>query len=297
MGTFLYSLASGLILGFTGFILGYIGPLIATPNANQGPLLGIFITGPAGLIIGTILGFIVGGIKKRYASRETAPFLGLVPKIWKRVLWSCSILSFTIIVIGLICIPWHESKYSTIIESPSDLHKRYKTLTSLHARSLSDNEMSRLQAFTNLNYLDFDSGWGVEEAKLTDNGLKNISELNLPHLEWLMLGHCDKITDEGMKYIARIKTLKYLSLSACTHITDAGLDNLTSSNSIETVDLRGCSGISDKGLAYLKKMSKLKEVSLGGCVNISAAGIEELRRTLPNSKIEKDDREWAMHAK
>lgn len=35
----------GVILG----LIGFVGPLIFTPDANQGPLLGIFITGPIGL--------------------------------------------------------------------------------------------------------------------------------------------------------------------------------------------------------------------------------------------------------
>jgi hypothetical protein len=46
------------ILGVIGFLGGFIGPLIFTPGANQGPLLGIFITGPLGVVIGAIVGAI-----------------------------------------------------------------------------------------------------------------------------------------------------------------------------------------------------------------------------------------------
>lgn len=197
----------------------------------------------------------------------------------------------------LIYVPWHESKYSNIIERPSDLQKRNKTLTSLHVRSLSDADLIQLQHFDQLNYIDFYSGWGLGEAKLTDIGLKNLSQLNLPRLESLMLGYCNKITDEGLQYVATIKTLKYLNLSSCPGVTDGGLANLASSKSIATLDLRGCAGITNKGLGYLNQMKQLKEIMLGGCINISNEGIEALRRTLPNTKIEKDDREWAMHAK
>jgi hypothetical protein len=290
-----YGLKSGLVFGIMGFILGFVGPMIITPNANQGPLLGIFITGPAGFIVGSIIGFVVGRIKERIQSKETAAPLSSVPKIWTGVLWFCGILSVTVIAIGIIYIPWHESKYSCIIDKSTDLQKRDKTLTSLHVRSLSDDDLIKIDKFANLDYLDFDSGWAVEEAKLTDSGLKNLSQLNLPKLEMIMLGHCNKITDEGMKYLAQIKTLKYLSLAACPRITDVGLSYLASSTSIETVDMRGCTEITDRGLGNLKRMPKLKEVLLGGCKNISQAGIEELRRALPQSKIEKDDQEWAMH--
>jgi len=43
-------------LGLIGFIGGYVGPVILTPEANQGPLLGIFITGPLGFLLGLVIG-------------------------------------------------------------------------------------------------------------------------------------------------------------------------------------------------------------------------------------------------
>lgn len=39
-------------LGGLGFVLGFFGPIIFAPEANQGPLLGIFITGPLGFFAG-----------------------------------------------------------------------------------------------------------------------------------------------------------------------------------------------------------------------------------------------------
>jgi hypothetical protein len=43
-------------LGVAGFLAGFLGPLIVNPDANQGPLLGIFITGPGGALAGLLLG-------------------------------------------------------------------------------------------------------------------------------------------------------------------------------------------------------------------------------------------------
>ncbi|HUO44888.1 MAG TPA: hypothetical protein VMT94_08280 [Burkholderiales bacterium] len=48
-----------LVLGAVGFACGYFGPIIFSPDANQGPLLGIFVTGPGGLIAGFVLGLLV----------------------------------------------------------------------------------------------------------------------------------------------------------------------------------------------------------------------------------------------
>jgi hypothetical protein len=43
-------------LGLTGFIAGFLGPIVLNPDANQGPMLGLFITGPGGAIAGLVLG-------------------------------------------------------------------------------------------------------------------------------------------------------------------------------------------------------------------------------------------------
>ena len=49
-------LRGGLVVGAVGFAIGFIGPLIWSPGANQGPLLGIFVTGPIGFVVGAALG-------------------------------------------------------------------------------------------------------------------------------------------------------------------------------------------------------------------------------------------------
>jgi hypothetical protein len=44
------------MLGVTGFVLGFFAPIQFQPGANQGPLLGIFITGPGGVLLGALIG-------------------------------------------------------------------------------------------------------------------------------------------------------------------------------------------------------------------------------------------------
>ena len=46
----------GLVGGGIGFVAGFLGPLVFAPDANQGPLLGLLITGPAGVLLGAIAG-------------------------------------------------------------------------------------------------------------------------------------------------------------------------------------------------------------------------------------------------
>lgn len=63
-----WALVGGIVVGGIGFIIGFFGPLIWAPDANQGPLLGIFITGPIGFVVGAVLGAILGKPRKRDVS-------------------------------------------------------------------------------------------------------------------------------------------------------------------------------------------------------------------------------------
>jgi hypothetical protein len=63
--TFAYAFGGGVIVGFIGFIAGFVGPIVFKPDSNQGPLLGIFITGPGGFILGTIAGAIWAQFRKK----------------------------------------------------------------------------------------------------------------------------------------------------------------------------------------------------------------------------------------
>ncbi|MGD9945718.1 MAG: hypothetical protein AB7L76_23450 [Burkholderiaceae bacterium] len=54
------------IVGAIGFVLGFFGPMILAPGANQGPLLGLLITGPLGFAGGAVVGAIRWAMQKRH---------------------------------------------------------------------------------------------------------------------------------------------------------------------------------------------------------------------------------------
>jgi hypothetical protein len=59
-GVFTTALRWAVVIGAIGFCGGFFGPMIFAPDANQGPLLGIFVTGPLGFIAGGIAGTFYG---------------------------------------------------------------------------------------------------------------------------------------------------------------------------------------------------------------------------------------------
>ena len=49
-------LLGAVVVGGVSFVAGFFGPMIFAPGANQGPLLGLFITGPLGAVAGAVGG-------------------------------------------------------------------------------------------------------------------------------------------------------------------------------------------------------------------------------------------------
>ena len=64
-----FAACTALLLGSTGFVVGFFGPMLIAflvgSEANLGPLWGIFVLGPGGLILGFFVGAFVGYKKIR----------------------------------------------------------------------------------------------------------------------------------------------------------------------------------------------------------------------------------------
>lgn len=65
IGTSVAVICGALIVGGLGFIVGFLGPMVLAKDTSQGPLFGIFIMAPLGVILGAIGGYI-------FASRQPA---------------------------------------------------------------------------------------------------------------------------------------------------------------------------------------------------------------------------------
>jgi hypothetical protein len=50
---------AGFLVGGVGLALGFFGPLVLTPKASLGPLLGILLTGPVGFVLGALVGAVI----------------------------------------------------------------------------------------------------------------------------------------------------------------------------------------------------------------------------------------------
>jgi hypothetical protein len=83
----------GLIIGAISFAAGFIGPVLLS-TSNLGPLLGIFVTGPIGVLIGALWGAI------RWVTGSTEPDVGAVAK-WIALIWIIT-LFYTLDAVSLV---------------------------------------------------------------------------------------------------------------------------------------------------------------------------------------------------
>jgi hypothetical protein len=60
-----WCLGAAFAVGALSFLVGFVGPILLSPDSPQGPLLGIFITGPLGLVGGAVIGLCIGLTKER----------------------------------------------------------------------------------------------------------------------------------------------------------------------------------------------------------------------------------------
>src|SRR4051794_40385646 len=71
-----------LLMGVTGFLIGFFGPMKFQPGANQGPMVGLFLTGPGGVLLGGIVGVVLGFVQPAWPFRRRMLTLNLANVAW-----------------------------------------------------------------------------------------------------------------------------------------------------------------------------------------------------------------------
>jgi uncharacterized membrane protein YeaQ/YmgE (transglycosylase-associated protein family) len=76
------AVTGALLMGVTGFLIGFFGPMKYQPWANQGPMVGIFLTGPGGLLLGGIIGTALGFMQPAWSFRRRMWTLNAANVAW-----------------------------------------------------------------------------------------------------------------------------------------------------------------------------------------------------------------------
>ncbi|GAB6023523.1 F-box/LRR-repeat protein 14 [Chamberlinius hualienensis] len=161
--------------------------------------------------------------------------------------------------------------------------KRLRSLNLRSCRHITDDGIGYLAG------LNSDNTYGNRELeelilqdcqKLTDDALRNAS-LGLHNLKSINLSFCASITDNGLKYIAKLGKLDELNLRSCDNVTDMGMASLAEGGStITKLDVSFCDKIGDQALLHISQgLFNLKSLSLSAC-QISDEGISRIARNL-----------------
>jgi Leucine-rich repeat (LRR) protein len=169
--------------------------------------------------------------------------------------------------------------YQRDIEANSKYYGNCSTALSKHRKfvkckyvTVTDQELSlMINICSNLHTLDLSYC-----DKITDVGLKELAKLT--NLHTLDLSYCDEITDVGVKELAKLTNLHTLDLSYCDKITDVGVRELAKLTNLHTLDLHQCNKITDFGLKELAKLTNLHTLDLSYCDKITDVGVRELTK-------------------
>ncbi len=184
--------------------------------------------------------------------------------------------------------------YPPSVASSEEVLRLDPSHVSLRVRALPDEAIPALESRKNLEMLFFSDGNAVMEARITDRGLCELSRLSLPRLRLLDLGYCRKISDRGISCLPALTSVKRLALLGCPGVSGEGLRSLRKMDGLVDLDLRGCE-VTDADIYNLRSMQNLESIELGGCRKVTSAGVRRLQRQMPNTRVEKDEREWSYH--
>jgi len=112
------------------------------------------------------------------------------------------------------------------------------------------------------------------EGKLTKTYLEKLTRL--------ILNDTKKVTDAGLKGVAKLTQLKGLYLEG-TDITDAGLKEVAKLKQLNFLALN-LTQITDAGLKEVAKLKQLRFVNLED-TKATKAGVDQLIKVLPKCKI------------
>lgn len=104
---------------------------------------------------------------------------------------------------------------------------------------------------------------GLHSGGMTDDGLERVSRLN--HVTRLGLDNSNLLTDEGLRFLARMPQLQDLDLSGYKGvITDRGLEALRRLTELRRFQMAWQQNVSDAGIANLAACERLESVNLMG---------------------------------
>lgn len=147
----------------------------------------------------------------------------------------------------------------------------------LRGNGISDDDLATLESLRNLQLLV------IDQCPITDDGVKEVAKVET--LRHLCLFECDDITDTSFTYLGRMRSLEMLDIAAFSaKITGRNIQSLSALPNLGTLNLVDCLEISDDAVQPLASLNHLDTLDIRG-TSISEVGANRLRRALPNTIV------------
>ncbi len=150
-----------------------------------------------------------------------------------------------------------ERSWPERISTSDDILKTDHNAENIDIWNLPIQDYSLLAKFTMVKYIMLDSSEGVFA---TNDKLKALAALNLTNVISISLLNCRLITDEGIRSLSTIRSLKRLGLEG-TLVTDAGCEAMASKMQLIGISVANCPDVTLKGLKLLAASESLQEFS------------------------------------
>jgi len=137
-------------------------------------------------------------------------------------------------------------------------------LTTINSAGLiADDDLQIISQLDQITSLNLDGS-----KRLTDKGLRYLARM--PQLRELILG--GQITDRGLEALGQLRELHVFKMFWQGNVTDSGIANLRSSDQLEEVDLLGCNA-GDGAIVALAGKPKLRRFKTGRNVSDDGLGL------------------------
>lgn len=160
------------------------------------------------------------------------------------------------------------------ISSREDIRVASAALHYLDIRALPLEDYPLLRKFQAVDKIRF---WNVDGRGATDAKLLALANLSFTNLTYIDLNNCREVTDEGLRALAKISTLRELPAEG-TAITDVGCEVMASQMKLRVVRIANCPGVTSHGLALLASSDTIQHFQFSA-TTLTQADIEVLIRS------------------
>lgn len=151
------------------------------------------------------------------------------------------------LLLSIACMSAGFGKYPTALSSSQDIRRAPSDVERIIIGLLPVKDYPLLSKFERLKDVDF---YTLDGTGANDDKLRELSKLKLDNLEGISLLNCPAVTDEGIRHLSKIPSLKHIQLEG-TSITDEALKIMASKMNLTGINVANCTNLTKQGLLII----------------------------------------------